>query len=94
MVDEELEVADLEKTESKEPVFCEVAIVNIVRLPDVDVTLRVPAFTRTEGDFRTLVGGILDAYVNGSEQAGEPLSVSDFAFYLLTRAQLEPRVQA
>ena len=72
-------------------VTCEVANVRITDEHGGVANFIVPAYTRDSTDLSNVVCDYLNEYIDCSD--GGPISVADFAFFLLTKAHSEPRQQ-
>lgn len=56
-------------------------------------TLTIPAYTRETSEWLRAVADAVANYMGRSHLEDEPLSVGDFALYLLTVASMEPKMQ-
>ena len=71
---------------------CETAEVTITTDDrDSHVSFTVPAYTRPRPEFRDIVLDIFDSYMAAGDSTYSPVSVADFAMYLLAYAADEPR---
>lgn len=57
----------------------------------VGTEMVVPAYTRSQDEFSEKLAELTAAYLDGSTENKDSVSIADFALYLLTAASQEPR---
>lgn len=78
---------------NKGKITCETVKVDITDMDGQTVSLTIPAYTRTVGDFIDTQLQYMNDYVGAAEATGTEPSTGDFICWLLNKASTEPREQ-